>query len=79
MSRLLGTFDVIGLVSTFIALLYAYRAVQLAITIFRQRAKLLASPLTRYKKHIAQEASFLIAVPPSVFFHELGHALAVWG
>ncbi|MEM7114833.1 MAG: hypothetical protein AAF614_20525 [Chloroflexota bacterium] len=79
MFGLLETFGIFGLISTLLALLYAYRAVQLAVTIYRQWTKLLEAPLTRYKKHIAEQASFFVAVPPSVFFHELGHALAVWG
>lgn len=78
MSGLLGTFSFLEIISNLLSLFYAYRAMQLAIQIFRQRTQLLASPLTRYKKQIAEQASFFIAVPPGVLIHELGHAVAVW-
>ncbi|MCA9873548.1 MAG: M50 family metallopeptidase [Anaerolineales bacterium] len=60
------------------ALLYVLRSAQLLIVIARQWSSLRANPLTAAKKHLAEQASFFIAVPVAVFFHELAHALAVW-
>ncbi len=60
------------------AFLYVLRSVQLLLVIGRQWTSLRAEPLTAAKKHLAEQASFFIAVPIAVFFHELGHALAVW-
>ena len=60
------------------ALLYVLRGVQLLVIIVRQWSSLRAEPLTAAKKQLAEQASFFIAVPIAVFFHELGHVLAVW-
>ena len=60
------------------ALLYVIRSVQLLVVIGRQWTTFRAEPLTNAKKQLAEQASFFIAVPIAVFFHELGHALAVW-
>jgi len=60
------------------AFLYVLRSVQLLVVIGRQWSSLRVEPLTAAKKQLAEQASFFIAVPIAVFFHELGHALAVW-
>ena len=62
-----------------ISLVYVFRSVQLSILLAREWRKIIAEPLTAYDKHQAEQAAFFIAVPLSVFFHELAHALAVWG
>lgn len=69
-----------GLVTFFdlFSLLYLFRSLQLLNRIRQQWASLVANPLTQQKKHLAEQASFFVAVPPGVFVHELGHALAVW-
>lgn len=59
------------------AILYLLRSVQLVVVIGRQWSEVRTEPLTAVKKHLADQASFFIAVPVAVFFHELGHALAV--
>lgn len=61
-----------------IALLYIFRSVQLLVVIWREWSDLIREPLTRHKKHLAEQAAYFIAVPISVFFHELSHALAIW-
>ena len=68
---MLGIFNIFSL-------LYLLRGLQLGATLWRERQELIREPLTRHKKHLAEQASFFIAVPPGVFVHELGHALAVW-
>ena len=61
-----------------LALLYIGRAIQLAIHIGRRWDELRQEPLTRAKQHLAEQAAFFVAVPPSVLVHEFAHALAVW-
>ncbi len=62
-----------------ISLLYILRSVQLTAVIWREWQTLRQPPLTPRQKHLAEQASFFIAVPVGVLLHELGHALAVWG
>jgi len=69
--------DFSGLFSI-ISLLYLFRSVQLVGTIWRERQQIKHPLLTRRKKWLADQASFFISVPISVFIHESGHALAVW-
>jgi tetratricopeptide (TPR) repeat protein len=61
-----------------ISLVYVFRSVQLITLLARQWRGIIAEPLTAYDKHQAEQSAFFIAVPLSVFFHELAHALAVW-
>ena len=61
-----------------LSILYIFRGAQLLVSIWRGWAELVQEPLTRHKKHLAEQASYLIAVPISVFFHEFAHALAIW-
>jgi tetratricopeptide (TPR) repeat protein len=71
MPGLLGLFDIL-------ALIYVFRSLQLSVTIWRERQKIKTPPLTRLKKHLAEQAAFFIAVPIGVFVHEFGHAAATW-
>lgn len=71
MSIMTGLFDVL-------ALLYIFRSIQLTITIVRDRAAVVAEPLTRAKQSLAEQAAFFISVPFSVLVHESFHALAIW-
>jgi len=61
-----------------LALLYIGRAVQLSVQIIRDWGTVRQEPLTRGKQRLAEQAAFFIGVPPSVFIHELAHALAIW-
>jgi len=61
-----------------ISFLYIFRSAQLLVKIWGERAELIQEPLTRHKKQLAEQASYFIAVPISVFFHEFAHALAIW-
>lgn len=70
-SNILGLFNIFSLI-------YIFRSLQLTATIGREWSSMMQEPLTRRKKHFAEQASFFIAVPVGVFLHEFGHALAVW-
>ncbi len=70
--------DPIFLLFNFFALLYLFRGAQVVWQIVRQWGELKQEPLSRAKKGLADQASFFVAVPPSVAFHELCHALATW-
>lgn len=61
-----------------LALVYVLRSAQLSVTLWRERTDLRQSPLTPRKKYQSDQAAYFIAVPVSVFFHELAHALTVW-
>lgn len=71
MAGIFGLFDLL-------ALLYVFRSIQLAVAIWRERQLIKHPLLTRRNKHLAEQASFFIAVPVGVLVHELGHALATW-
>lgn len=71
MSAILGLFNIF-------ALIYIFRSVQLSIRIVKEWRQLTAPPFNRYKKHLAEQASFFIAVPIGVFFHEFSHVVATW-
>lgn len=68
----------IGSLFDIFAILYVFRSVQLGLTIWRAWPTVRQAPLTADKKHLAEQASFFIAVPISVLIHEFCHALAVW-
>jgi tetratricopeptide (TPR) repeat protein len=59
-------------------LIYIFRGAQIVLEIWRQWTPLRQEPLQRWKKHLANQASFFVAVPPGVAIHELCHALAIW-
>lgn len=59
-------------------LVYIFRGAQILLRIVREWTPLRQPPLNRDKKYVAGQASFYIAVPPSVIVHELFHALTIW-
>jgi tetratricopeptide (TPR) repeat protein len=56
----------------------AVAALRLAGLIRRKWAELRQDPLQPWKMALAERAAFLIAIPPGVIIHELGHAVATW-
>jgi tetratricopeptide (TPR) repeat protein len=71
MSSFFTLFDIL-------AIIYIFRSVQLGLKIWREWPQLRIEPFTPHKKHLAEQASYFIAVPLGVLAHELGHVLAVW-
>ncbi|MCP4358189.1 MAG: hypothetical protein GY796_09270 [Chloroflexi bacterium] len=69
--------SIFGLFNLF-ALLYVFRGAQIVLRIGREWSQLKQEPLTRNKKKLADQASFFVAVPPSVLVHEFFHASATW-
>jgi tetratricopeptide (TPR) repeat protein len=61
-----------------LALIYLFRGVQIARQIWVGRSEWQGGSFTQYEKRMAEQASFFLAVPVGVFFHELAHALAIW-
>ncbi len=61
-----------------LAILYIFRSVQLGLQIWRQWGAIRSEPFNAHKKQLANQASYFIAVPIGVLFHEVSHALAVW-
>ncbi|MFZ0544548.1 MAG: M50 family metallopeptidase [Candidatus Promineifilaceae bacterium] len=70
--------DIITLLFNIISIFYAFRGLQIAATIVRNWGSLKKPGFTPQSKSLASQASFFVAVPVGVFFHELSHALAVW-
>ena len=68
---------IFGLFNLF-ALLYIFRGAQILFKVRNEWQSLHEEPLTRAKKHLAEQASFFIGVPPGVAIHEFCHALATW-
>ena len=71
MSSIFSLFDIL-------AIIYLFRSVQLGLKIWREWAQIKLEPFTPPKKHLADQASYFIAVPIGVLAHEIGHVLAVW-
>ncbi len=71
MSSLFSLFDIL-------TIFYLFRSVQLGLKIWREWPQLRIEPFTPHKKHLAEQASYFIAVPVGVLAHEVGHVLAVW-
>ncbi len=71
MSSFFNLFDIL-------AIFYLFRSVQLGLKIWREWALIKAEPFTSFKKQLADQASYFIAVPIGVLAHEIGHVLAVW-
>lgn len=69
--------DIFSIFSLFY-LIYIFRGAQILLRIGREWAQLKQEPLTRSKMYLAGQASFYIAVPPSVIVHELFHSLVIW-
>jgi hypothetical protein len=69
-----GIFSIFNLLSIF----YIFRGLQLVVNIVRGWSSLVQEPFSSRKRQLAEQASFFVAVPPSVALHELFHALLVW-
>jgi tetratricopeptide (TPR) repeat protein len=61
-----------------LALIYLFRGLQIARQIFSGRREWQGGSFTQYEKRMAEQASFYLAVPVGVFFHELAHAVSIW-
>jgi tetratricopeptide (TPR) repeat protein len=61
-----------------LALVYVFRGLQVAVNVGRNWGQIQLGVLLPQSKRLADQASFFLAVPVSVFFHELAHALSVW-
>jgi hypothetical protein len=62
-----------------LSFLYLLRSLKVAHTVWQQWPQLKKqSSLTPEQKGLVEQASFFLAVPIGVFFHELAHALAIW-
>jgi hypothetical protein len=66
------------LIFTGLSLLQLWRGVNLVRAPISQWSLFVQNPLTAPKKRDAENVSFYIVVPISIFIHELGHALATW-
>ena len=75
----LSVFDSpIFIIFTLLSLWQAWHGFQLGRFIWQERPTIWQEPLTAEKMRLFDSAAFLLAIPPSVFIHELGHAIAVW-
>ena len=63
---------------TVISILYAFRSLQIGRLVWQNWGEIRSERFKPEQKNIAQQASFFLAVPVAVIFHELSHALAVW-
>lgn len=63
---------------TMLSFWQAWQGVQLGRGLWAERHKVWQEPLTAEKMRRLDSAAFLLAIPPTVFIHELGHAIAVW-
>jgi len=61
-----------------LALVYAARSLLIARSVWQNWGQIQSASFTPQQKHLAREASFYLAVPVGVLFHELAHAVAVW-
>jgi tetratricopeptide (TPR) repeat protein len=66
------------IIFTLLSAWQAWQGLQLGQIIWRERPQIWQEPLTNAKMRLFDSAAFLLAIPPSVFIHELGHAIAVW-
>lgn len=71
------TQNLTGLFNVFV-IIYLIRGLQIIRRIWNIRADWLGGAFTPREKGLAEQASFLLAVPVSVFFHELAHAASIW-
>ena len=69
--------NILPILFTFLSFSQAYRGLPIARTLQQKWQALQKNPLTAAKKQLAEDASFFVAVPISIFIHEAGHALAV--
>jgi tetratricopeptide (TPR) repeat protein len=63
---------------TVISILYAFRSLQIGRLVWQNWGEIRGERFSPEQKSLAQKASFFLAVPVAVIFHELSHALAVW-
>ena len=63
---------------TVISLLYAFRSLQIGRLVWQNWGEIRSDRFKPEQKNLAQQASFFLAVPVAVIFHELSHAIAVW-
>ncbi len=63
---------------TIISILYAFRSLQIGRLVWQNWSEIRSDSFRPEQKNLAQQASFFLAVPVAVIFHELSHALAVW-
>lgn len=68
----------LGNVFNIFSIFYAFRGLQVAVSVIRDWAELRGQNFTSKAKSLAHQSSFFLAVPIGVFFHELSHALAIW-
>lgn len=61
-----------------LAIFYIFRGLQIARMAWQDRQALRDGAFSQRERYLADQASFFLAVPVAVFFHELSHALAVW-
>lgn len=66
------------LIFTLISLIYVGKAFQTAYTLWRQWATFWDDDITPQDRQLAREVGFFFLIPISIFFHEVGHALATW-
>ncbi len=69
---------VIATLFNLLALIYLFRGLQILRLIWQGRANWQGGVFTQREKSLAEQASFFLAVPIGVFFHEFAHALAIW-
>ncbi len=62
---------------TVISIFYAFRGLQIAAKVVQDWTKFRGPDFTPTAKNLAGQASFFLAVPIGVFFHELAHAIFV--
>jgi tetratricopeptide (TPR) repeat protein len=68
----------LGNIFNILALVYVVKGLQVAVNVGRNWGQIQLGVLLPQSKRLADQASFFLAVPVAVFFHELSHALAVW-
>lgn len=61
-----------------LSLIYLFWGLQIARQIWGGRREWQGGSFTQNEKRLAEQASFFLAVPVGVFFHELAHALSIW-
>ncbi|MGD2048117.1 MAG: hypothetical protein PVH03_01410 [Chloroflexota bacterium] len=61
-----------------LSLIYLFWGLQIARQIWGGRRGWQGGAFTQNEKRMAEQASFFLAVPVGVFFHELAHALSIW-
>jgi tetratricopeptide (TPR) repeat protein len=61
-----------------ISIIYAFRSLQIGRLVYQNWGDIRSQRFTKQQKSLAQQASFFLAVPVAVIFHEFAHALATW-